>query len=141
VQGGLARRIVPALGERRSIIIGLTNATIVMTAYGLATRGWMVYAILVVGSLGAIAMPAIQGLISRSVPLNEQGAMQGSLASLGSVAGIIGPPLATGLFGYFISPRAPAHVPGVAFFWGSFLIFCSLLLALRSFRKQRPATA
>ncbi len=141
VQGGLARRIVPALGERRSIIIGLTNATIVMTAYGLATRGWMIYVILAVGSLGAIAMPAIQGLISRSVPLNEQGGVQGSLASLGSVAGIIGPPLATGLFGYFISPRAPVHVPGVAFFWGSTLIFCSLLLALRSFRKQPAETS
>ena len=140
VQGGLARRIVPALGERRSIVIGLTNATIVMSAYGLASRGWIVYIILVVGSLGAIAMPAIQGLISRCIPMNEQGAVQGSLASLASVAGIIGPPLATGLFGYFISPRAPVHVPGIAFFWGSFLIFCSLLLALRSFLKQPAAT-
>ena len=140
VQGGLARRIVPALGERRSIVIGLTNATIVMSAYGLASRGWIVYIILVVGSLGAIAMPAIQGLISRCIPMNEQGAVQGSLASLASVAGIIGPPLATGLFGYFISPRAPVHVPGIAFFWGSFLIFCSLLLSLRSFLKQPAAT-
>jgi DHA1 family tetracycline resistance protein-like MFS transporter len=139
VQGGLARRIVPALGERRSIVIGLTNATIVMACYGLASRGWVVYIILVLGSLGAIAMPAIQGLISRCVPLNEQGAVQGSLASLSSVAGIIGPPLASGLFGYFISPRAPVQVPGIAFFWGSFLIFCSLLLALRCFRKQPQA--
>ena len=141
VQGGLARRIVPALGERRAIIIGLTNATIVMSAYGLATQGWILYIILAVGSLGAIAMPAIQGLISRSVPLNEQGAVQGSLTSVASVAGIIGPPLATGLFGYFISPRAPVHLPGVAFFWGSFLIFCSLLLALRSFRNRPVAAA
>jgi DHA1 family tetracycline resistance protein-like MFS transporter len=140
VQGGLARRIVPALGERRSIVIGLTNTTIVMSCYGLASRGWIVYMILVLGSLGAIAMPAIQGLISRCVPLNEQGAVQGSLASLSSIAGIIGPPLATGLFGYFISPRAPVQVPGIAFFWGSFLIFCALLLALRSFRKQPAAT-
>jgi MFS transporter, DHA1 family, tetracycline resistance protein len=140
VPGGLARRIVPALGERRSIVIGLTNATIVMSCYGMASRGWVVYVILVLGSLGAIAMPAIQGLISRCVPLNEQGAVQGSLASLSSVAGIIGPPLATGLFGFFISPRAPVQVPGIAFFWGSFLIFCALLLALRSFRKQSAAT-
>ena len=86
-------------------------------------------------------MPAIQGLISRSVPLNEQGAVQGSLTSVASVAGIIGPPLATGLLGYFISPRAPVHLPGVAFFWGSFLIFCSLLLALRSFRNRPVAAA
>jgi len=137
VQGGLARRIIPALGERRSIIIGLINGTIVMLAYGLATQGWMIYAILAIGSLGSISMPAIQGLISRSVPLNEQGAIQGSLASVGSVAGIVGPPLATALFGYFVSPQAPIRVPGMAFFMGSLLIFCSLLLAIRSFVKPQ----
>lgn len=139
VQGGLARRIVPALGERRSILVGLTNGTLVMMAYGLATRGWIIYIVLVIGSFGAISMPAIQGLISRNVPLNEQGAVQGSLAGIVSVAGIIGPPIATSLFGYFISPRAPLHLPGIAFFWGSFLIFCSLLLAVRSFKKAAKA--
>src|SRR5439155_5058100 len=129
-----------AVGVRRSIAIGLTNATLVMSAYGVASRGSTPYIILLTGSPGAIAMPAIQGLISRCIPMNEQGAVQGSLASLASVAGIIGPPLATGLVGYFISPRAPVHVRGIAFFWGSFLIFCSLLLALRSFLKQPAAT-
>jgi DHA1 family tetracycline resistance protein-like MFS transporter len=139
VQGGLARRIIPALGERRAIVIGLTNGTVVMLAYGLATQGWMIYLILVVGSFGSIAGPAIQGLISRGVPPNEQGAVQGALSSIGSVAGIIGPPVATGLFGYFVGPRSPIHLPGVAFFLGSFLIACSLLLAVRSFQKN-PAS-
>ena len=139
VQGGLSRRIIPALGERRSIIIGLTNATVFMIAYGLATQGWMIYTLLVVGSLGSIASPAVQGLISRSVPLNEQGAVQGALASLASVAGVLAPPLTTSLFGYFISPQAPVHLPGVAFFLGAALMFVALLLATRSFRK-RPAT-
>jgi DHA1 family tetracycline resistance protein-like MFS transporter len=144
VQGGLARRIIPALGERRSILIGLTNATVVMSCYGSATQGWMIYWIITFGSLGAIATPAIQGLISRGVPLNEQGAVQGALSSLSSVAGILGPPLATGLFGYFISPRAPAHVPGIAFYMASFLLLCALVLTLRSFRRNpapQPAAA
>ena len=137
VQGGLARKIIPKLGERRSIILGLINGCIFMTAYGLATQGWMIYALIVVGSFGSIAAPAIQGLISRGVPPNEQGAVQGSLASLASVAGFIGPLVFTGLFGYFISPRAPAHVPGVAFFSGAVLISFALLLALRSFKKNQ----
>lgn len=140
VQGGLARRIIPALGERRSIIIGLANATVFMIAYGLATQGWMIYTLLVLGSFGSIASPAVQGLISRHVPLNEQGAVQGSLASLASVAGVLAPPLTTSLFGYFISPQAPVQVPGVAFFLGSALMFVALLLALRSFSKE-AATA
>ncbi len=140
VQGGLSRRIIPALGERRSIVIGLTNATVFMFAYGLATQGWMIYVLLTLGSFGSIASPALQGLISRHVPLNEQGAVQGALASLASVAGVLAPPLTTSLFGYFISPQAPTPVPGIAFFLGSALMFSAMLLALRSFRKE-PATA
>ncbi len=147
VQGGLARKIIPKLGERRSIILGLINGTIFMTAYGLATQGWMIYALLVVGSFGSIAAPAIQGLISRGVPPNEQGAVQGSLSSLASVAGFIGPLVFTGLFSFFISPRAPVQVPGIAFFSGAALIVLALLLALRSFKKNHqhyeaaPATS
>ena len=138
VQGGLARTMIPKLGERRSILIGLTNATVFMTAYGLATQGWMIYLLLIVGSLLGIASPALQGLISHGVPLNEQGALQGALASLASLAGIIAPPMTTSLFGYFISPQAPIQVPGVSFFLGAALMFIAMLLALRSF-KETPA--
>jgi DHA1 family tetracycline resistance protein-like MFS transporter len=139
VQGGFARRISPALGERRAIVVGRSNMIVVMSAYGLAAQAWVVYLVLVLGSLCGFAMPAIQGMISRCVPLNEQGAMQGSLASLSSVAGIISPPLMTSLFGYFISPQAPTQLPGASFFLGSVLVFAALMLALRSFQKtQRP---
>jgi DHA1 family tetracycline resistance protein-like MFS transporter len=139
VQGGLVRVVVPKLGERRAIIVGLTIGTFSQIGYGLATQGWMIYAILVFGCMGGIAGPAAQALISKNVAVNEQGSVQGSLASLGSLAGIIGPPTATGLFGYFISPKAPVHLPGVAFFVGSMMIFCSMLLAVRTFRKTPEA--
>lgn len=142
VQGGLARRIIPALGERRAIIVGLTNASVFMSAYGLATEGWMVYLIIIVGSLGSIAGPAIQSLIAHSVPMNEQGAVQGALSSLASLAGILGPPLATGLFGYFVNPEALAHVPGAAFFMAAVFVLAGLMLAVRSFKNHaaRPVT-
>jgi len=105
----------------------------------LATQGWMIYVLIGIGSFGGIAMPALQGLVSRCVPVNEQGAVQGALSSLASLSGILGPVLATGLFGYFIGPRAPAHIPGAAFFCGSLLMFIALLLALRSFKKNSVA--
>jgi len=138
VQGGMAGRIIPKLGERRAILFGLINATVFMLAYGLATQGWMIYVLLVMGSLGGIASPALQALISRSIPLNEQGAVQGALASLASLAGIIAPPITTGLFGYFISPQAPIHLPGVALFLGAALMFVAMLTATRAFAKVSP---
>ena len=141
VQGGLARIIIPWLGERRSVLVGLTNATIFLTAYGLATQGWVIYILLVVGSFGGIAMPALQALVSRSVPLNEQGAVQGGLSSLASLAGILGPLVATSLFGHFIREDVEWHLPGAAFFASALMFFTALLLALRSFRREAPDTA
>ncbi len=140
VQGGLARRIIPALGERRAIVIGLTIGSINMIGYGLATAGWMILTIVAIGSLGSFGGPALQGLISRNVPPNEQGSVQGALASLGSVAGFIAPLIATSLFGYFISDRAPVKLPGAPFFLSAGLLITAMLLAVRSFRST-PASA
>jgi DHA1 family tetracycline resistance protein-like MFS transporter len=141
VQGGLTRFVVAKLGERKTAIFGMSVFVVSLIGYGLATKGWMIYAILFAGSIGGVMGPAVQGLISRSVGANEQGSVQGSLASLGSIAGIIGPPLATGLFAYFISDAAPLALPGAAFFFSASLVFCGLALALRSFRKNGAAEA
>jgi DHA1 family tetracycline resistance protein-like MFS transporter len=138
VQGGLVRVVVPKLGERRAILFGLSLSAGALTGYGLATQGWMIYAILMVGSLGMISGPAAQGLISRQVPLNEQGAVQGALTSLGSLSGIVGPPIATSLFGFFISARAPFPLPGAAFFLAAAMMIAALALALRAFRRHPP---
>jgi MFS transporter, DHA1 family, tetracycline resistance protein len=137
VQGGLTRRIIPWLGERRAVIYGILIGAAGFIGYGLATSGWMIYVIIVLASVAGIQNPAVQGIISNSVAANEQGAVQGALTSLASVAGILGPPLVTGMFGYFISPQAPANLPGAAFFLCALLQLLALVLAVRSFAKSK----
>ncbi len=136
VQGGLTRIVVPRLGERKAVAIGLTIAALTFTGYGLATHGWMFYALIAVGSLGGIAGPSLQAIISRHFGPDEQGGLQGSLASLSSVAGILGPQLATRLFGHFIRNDLSVKLPGAAFFCGALLIVLGLLLAVRSFSNE-----
>ena len=131
VQGGLTRFVVEALGERKTAVIGMSIFVLSCIGYGLAEEGWMIYLILLVGSLGGVTGPAVQGLLSRSVGADEQGGLQGSLASLTSIAGIIGPLIATKLFARYVV----RDLPGAAFFFSAFLVFCALLLAVRSFRK------
>jgi MFS transporter, DHA1 family, tetracycline resistance protein len=135
VQGGLTRVIVGKFGERKTAVFGMCVWVISFTLYGLATKSWMVYVILICGSIGSVMGPSVQGLISRNVGADEQGGVQGSLASLASVAGIIGPLIATSLFAYFISAKAPVYLPGAAFFCSSALVLVGLALAVRSFRK------
>lgn len=141
VQGGLTKVIVRRLGESRTVILGLGVSAAAYLAYGLATEGWMIYATLVLASLAGITGPSVQGLISRSVGATEQGGVQGSLASLGSVTGILGPPIATALFGFFISSRAPATIPGIAFFFSTALSLTAMLLAFRAFRANSTQLA
>lgn len=136
VQGGLVRRIIPRIGERRTALIGFSVMAVALTGYGLAPEGWIVYPIIVFGSLSGLAVPAIQGMISRTVGNDEQGGIQGTLTALQSVAGATGPLLATSVFGYFLSERAPAVVPGAPFFLSSALAVTAGFLAARSFRKN-----
>jgi len=96
VQLGLTGRIVGRLGERNAAVLGLASAAAAMFAYAfLADQGWQVYAFFVVGSLGALAYPALNGLVSKRVDATRQGALQGGLSSLNSVAAIAGPLIAS----------------------------------------------
>jgi MFS family permease len=135
VQGGLTRIIVGRLGEQTAALLGMVVGALSYIGYGVATHGWMIYVILVFGSFTGVTSPSVQGLISRGVGANEQGGVQGSLTSLASVAGILGPPVAARLFGYFISDAAPLYLPGAAFFFGAALMAVAVPLALRSFRR------
>ncbi|MFO0600849.1 MAG: TCR/Tet family MFS transporter [Myxococcaceae bacterium] len=135
VQGGLVRRIIPRLGERRSLTTGILITSVAFIAYALSPWGWLLYVILVFGSFAGIAGPAAQGLLSKAVPANEQGMLQGGIASINSITAIVGPPLATNLFGYFISPGAPFELPGAAFFAGSLLALGALVAARMTFKR------
>lgn len=128
VQAGLARRIIGKLGEARSLMLGLGIATLAYVGYGLATHGWMIYVIITGASFGAVAGPAAQSLITRSVDPREQGEVQGALTGLSSIAGIIGYSMGAALFGYFVSDRAPFRLPGAPYFMSAVLAAMSLAL-------------
>ncbi|MCA9286986.1 MAG: MFS transporter, partial [Phycisphaerales bacterium] len=141
VQGGLARKIIPALGpgvvgEKRALILGGFLGVFSFLGYGLATEGWMIYVIITIGSLGGIAQPAFQALITRSVRADEQGRVQGALQGTNSVSQIGGPLIATTVFAWFISERAPMHLPGASFLLGAVLMGVGLAIAWGVMRRH-----
>jgi len=141
VQGGLIRAIVPRLGERRALLLGIAMSALGYVGFALASKGWMMYAILLPFSLGGISGPATQSLISREVVASEQGELQGSLTSLQSVAAIIMPSVATWLFRYFTA--GVPNVPGAPFFAAAGLHVVGFVLAVRLFASfpRKPATS
>jgi DHA1 family tetracycline resistance protein-like MFS transporter len=135
VQGGLTKRVVGWLGEQKTVRYCLTLSIFLYAAYGLATQPWMIYLCIVIGSLSGLVTPAVQSLMSQGVPADEQGALQGSLSSLSSVAGIAGPLLCTQLFGFFIGEKAPAILPGAPFFLSSAMMMIALFIAVPALKR------
>jgi DHA1 family tetracycline resistance protein-like MFS transporter len=134
VQGGLVKRIIAWTGERKGLVVGLVISALAMAGYGTVPKGWMFYILGTIGGLGGITGPAAQALLTKHVPPNEQGALQGSLSGLTSLAYIFGPTFAAWSFGKCIAADARWHLPGIAFYEASGFIVVALALALRSFR-------
>ena len=140
-QAGLVRIVVPRVGERRAVLIGLAVSVVVPVLYGVVPQGWMIYPVMVLAIFGwTIAQPAVQALMSQAVPANEQGLLQGALASMTNLTSIFGPPIWTGLFGFFVSPAAPFILPGAAFFASALVFLAAFVLAMRRFAAPRAAT-
>lgn len=135
VQGLLIRRIIPKLGQEKSVYTGLALYAVGFVLFAFATQTWMMFAFTAVYCLGGIAMPSIQGIISTHVPPNEQGELQGALASLMSATSIIGPLIMTNVFAYFTSAQAPIHFAGAPFIVSAVLTLVSTILAYRSLKK------
>jgi DHA1 family tetracycline resistance protein-like MFS transporter len=131
-QGALVRPAVARFGEMRTLISALVVAVLGMLLFGLASQGWMMYAVTALYCLGlGLLNPAVQGVMSRAVAANEQGLLQGAMTSVMTATAIVGPPIANGLFALAICPQAPVTLPGAPFFLGSVLCLAALWLASR----------
>ncbi len=140
-QGGLVRVVVPRIGERVTINMGFAVAAICMVGIAVAPQPWMIYVIIVPYVLGwGLTAPAVQALITREVPPSEQGILQGAISSAQTITGIIGPPVAGSVFGYFIGPVAPVHLPGAAFLLGAILFVAGLVVAVFGVHGPSRAT-
>ena len=137
VQGYLIRIIQPKIGDARSIFYGLTLYAIGMVLFAFASQSWMMFAFLIPYGLGGIAGPALQSVISSEVPKNEQGELQGALASLISLTAIVGPPLMTNTFYYFTHDNAPFKFAGAPFFLGFVLMTISTVIVYFVFKRKK----
>jgi DHA1 family tetracycline resistance protein-like MFS transporter len=137
----LPRILLPRIGERRGALAGLV---IVMTAcilYGSATRGWMIYPIIVFASVGLIAQPALQAMVSRQVGADRQGEIQGALTSLNGLGLIFGPIIANFSFSHFTAPGTAIQVPGAAFYLAAAAIGLAAVFGAITFRNATRSEA
>lgn len=92
--GPLSRRF----GDLGTLMIGIFFDMLAYVLMAFAYQSWMGYAVAPLFALGGVAMPALQSLVTGRVSDDQQGQLQGVLASLMSLAGIVGPVLTTAVF-------------------------------------------
>lgn len=146
VQGGLIRPITAMVGERRTLLLGLTCGAIGFSVYGLAPEGWIFCLGIPVMAFWGLAGPANQALMTRYISSSEQGQLQGAIASINGMTGMIGPTLFSQTFASFIRSEpslGPQHsplstsveFPGAPFILASLMLLTAAVIAWRTTRR------
>ncbi len=136
VQGFLLGPLLKRYTAQKLVVWGLISATLANLMYGLASHGWMMYAVIFVNVLGFTTGASIQSLISSAADASTQGRTLGAVASLGSLMAVLAPMFGAPLLGIV------SHLPKGDWRIGSPFYFCavlqavSLYLAMRHFRRQ-----
>ncbi|WP_438956274.1 TCR/Tet family MFS transporter [Cognatiyoonia sp.] len=137
VQGLLMRPILACLGERNAVIAGLAIDVLAFILLGFIQNGWIALALTPLTALGSIAGPALQGIMSRKAADNQQGELQGTLASINAVATIVAPLVVTQTFWYFTKDDAAVYLPGAPFLLSALLTLGCIVMFLTSPALQR----
>jgi DHA1 family tetracycline resistance protein-like MFS transporter len=144
VQGVFLGRLLKRYSPQRLAIMGLVSSSLCFLAWGAATDGWMLIAVMLVNVLGFAAQPAMQSIISNAADPMTQGRTAGAVASMNSMMAVLAPAIGAPLL------ATVSHLPhgdwriGAPFYFCALLQAGSMLIALRHFhraRLQRQATA
>ena len=139
VQAWLLGKLIHRFGEVRLSLMALASGMLTFLAYGLASRGWMMYVFILANVLAYATGPALQGIVSKSSPPDQQGELMGSLQSIGSLGVIVTPLLGTAIL------SAVSHLPpgdwrvGSSFFVCAAMQAVALLVAWRYFHSHQYA--
>jgi len=128
VQGGLVKPAITRFGHRNTVLIGLVLEALAMAILGVIWSGFWLLILIPFSALGAIGMPALQGIMSRRVADDSQGELQGVLTSVNSLAAILAPLVMTRTFAYFTAEDAPIYLPGAPFLIATVLMIISVVI-------------
>jgi DHA1 family tetracycline resistance protein-like MFS transporter len=125
---------VKRLGERRALLVGLAAGAAGFVIYTFAATGVVFLVGIPIMGLYGLANPAMQALMSRHVGGTEQGQLQGAVASIMGVAGVVAPALFTLTFAAAVGPFRDLGFPGAPFSLAALLLVAALAVSARASR-------
>lgn len=131
VQGAVVGAVTRWLGDRVSLLIGLSFGVLGFLVFTFASSGVMFWLGIPLLALWGMESPAVLALMSRRVDAAEQGRLQGANASITGMANLFGPGLFTQAFAYAVGAGAAWHLPGLPFLIATLLLALAAMLAWR----------
>jgi DHA1 family tetracycline resistance protein-like MFS transporter len=141
VQGVLLKHLLAHFSAQRLAVLGLISSSLAFTAWGAATEGWMMYAVIAANVLGFAAASSIQSIVSNAADPHTQGQTMGSVASVNSLAAVVAPVIGAPLLGLV------SHLPqgdwriGMPYYFCAALQAAAAVLAARHFTRRRAVLA
>jgi DHA1 family tetracycline resistance protein-like MFS transporter len=129
-QGLLVGPVVKTFGEERTVLIGMVSAVIACLGYGLAGGLVAVLILLVIHGPEGFVHPMLTAIMSKAVPDDAQGELQGGISSVMNIAMLAGTVFFSQIFGLFWAEGRAWRSPDVAFFVAGGILALALVLFL-----------
>ena len=129
VQAGLLPQLTKRLGDYKTLMFSSMAAIIALIAFGFSTAAWAVAIVIPIAALSDMAPPLLTAVAANKVADDQQGLVQGVIASLASVAAVVAPLILTGVFERFVNNNG-LYFPGAPFFVAAVLIIAIIPLIL-----------
>ncbi len=144
-QGALSGLFSARFGDYGAAVLAMSVSALAMMGLGALPMApglvVLIWPLIVATTIGGVAQPALQSLLSKTRDASEQGELQGILASLVALSSIITPVVATQLFQAATIGRPEAPLPGLVFFLSAAVDFLAVALlvfgASRGLKRHR----
>ena len=138
-QGVVTGPVVARFGEWRVCLFGLAIAALVAAGYGLAPGFAAVLVLMVVHGPEGFVHPMLVAMMSKAVPEDAQGELQGGISAIMNIAMLVGTVFFSQIFGFFMQAERGTPSPNMAFFLASVLLVGVLVAFPRVVRRSGTA--
>lgn len=136
-QGLLSGKSIARFGPVPTAIYSLMFAVPSFLILAFAPNTPVVLAGMVIGAIPGMCFPAMQQLMTERVDDDEQGELQGAIASTISLTAIVGPPVMTGVFGAYADAKG-LFFPGAPFVVAAALMLVAVSILALTLRRHAP---
>ena len=140
LQALVLKRFVARFGERSAVMLGFSCYTIAFLVYATAPVPGMFVLGAPFFAFGTLVTPSVQAQITRLVAHDHQGRLQGALAAMTSLCGLVTPLVYTQIFALSIGEARSWLPPSAHMYLAATVLALGAILSMRYWRRMRNAT-